>query len=277
MFFRYISGNQLKHCLQKSTSILNQYKTPIINFSVETNYPTHLINQEFQNISKHVQPYSRIALKLSLFDFDIDKVKPIIENLISKKCQLLIDAENENNYENYRNLTNEILFLYNKDRVNIFKTYQMYRTDSLDELENDIIENKKNNHHLGVKLVRGAYYQEDKNKKRLNNINVLFQNKKDTDLNYNQGILNLYNQPLNKSIIVASHNQESINLTYLLNKEKKIFEFAHLMGMNENKYNDLLKKGEKVNVYVPYGPYKYMIPYLSRRLYENIDTLKYMI
>ena len=153
----------------------------------------------------------------------------------------------------------------------------MYKTDSFNELEDDVIKSNKKNSYLGVKLVRGAYYQEDKNKKLLNNHFVLYQNKVDTDLNYNKGILYLYEHSIKKSIINATHNQESINLTYLLNQEKKIFEFAHLMGMNEKKYNDLLKKGEKVNVYVPYGPYKYMIPYLSRRLYENIDTLKYMI
>ena len=45
------------------------------------------------------------------------------------------------------------------------------------------------------------------------------------------------------------------------------------MGMKENCYD---KYDLKVNVYIPYGPYKQMIPYLGRRLYENLDTIKYM-
>ena len=81
---------------------------------------------------------------------------------------------------------------------------------------------------------------------------------------------------INKFIIIASHNKESINLGYLLNQQNKIFEFAHLLGMNEKKYNKLIHNNENVNVYIPYGPYKYMIPYLTRRLYENLDTIKYM-
>ena len=60
-------------------------------------------------------------------------------------------------------------------------------------------------------------------------------------------------------------------------ESKNVFEFGHLMGMKENKFNYLVDKNQIVNVYIPYGPYKYMIPYLIRRLYENMDTFKYMI
>ena len=50
----------------------------------------------------------------------------------------------------------------------------------------------------------------------------------------------------------------------------------HLLGMNNDILERFTNSGEKVNVYIPYGPYKYMLPYLSRRLYENIDILRYM-
>ena len=53
-------------------------------------------------------------------------------------------------------------------------------------------------------------------------------------------------------------------------------DFAHLLGMKEKKYNHYIKKGENVHVYIPYGPYREMIPYLGRRLFENLDTLRYI-
>ena len=277
MFFRYIAGNHIKHALRKSQIILDYNKIPIINFCVETNYPQQNIIDEFKHITHYLPKHSKIALKLSLFDFKIDLLHPILEKLISKNCKILVDAENHNQYENYSKLTNELIYFYNKDQVNIYKTYQMYKTNSFDELEEDVIQSKIKNHYLGIKLVRGAYYQEDKTKKLFNQNFVLYQNKKDTDLNYNKAILYLFNHSLKKSIINATHNQESIHLSYLLNQEKKIFEFAHLMGMNEKKYDDLVKDKQIVNVYVPYGPYQYMIPYLTRRLYENLDTFYYMI
>jgi len=72
---------------------------------------------------------------------------------------------------------------------------------------------------------------------------------------------------------LATHDRESINLGHTLNKyyDKQILEFAHLLGMRESIYKNL--ENEKIHVYIPY---REMIPYLFRRLYENMDTLKYI-
>lgn len=270
MIFKYVAGNKLKHAINKASFIKQNNKIPIINFSVESNLSNEKIFEEFKKISKYVTDEHKVALKLSLFNFNLDLIKETIDLLIKKNVKVLIDAENENNFIKYNNLSNQLIKIYNKNKVNVLKTYQMYRKDSMDILDYDCNYAKNNNLYQGIKLVRGAYYNEDKNK------NVLFKNKYETDLNYNKSLLYLYNNSINKSIIIASHNQESINLGYLLNQENKIFEFAHLLGMNEKNYTKLIKNNETVNVYIPYGPYKYMLPYLTRRLYENIDTIKYM-
>ena len=275
MIFKYISGNKLSNALHKSSTIIRQKKIPIINFAVENNIPLHTIQHEFQQISNNINKNYKIALKLSLFNFDINVIKDTVNLFIKKDIKILIDAENEELFDKYNETCNLLTNIYNKNKVNILKTYQMYRKDSLSMLEYDCNYAKNNNLFQGIKLVRGAYHNEDKNKKR-NNDYVLYQNKYDTDINFNQGLLYLYNNPINKYSIIASHNMESINLGHLLNKERKLFEFAHLLGMNEKKYNNILKNNENVNVYIPYGPYKYMIPYLTRRLYENLDTIKYM-
>jgi proline dehydrogenase len=275
MIFKYISGNKLKHALQKGSFVTKQKKIPIINYAVENNIPTKIIQHQFYHISKNINNNYKIALKLSLFNFDIDIIKNVIELFVKKDIKILIDAENENLNNIYNETCNQLMWNYNKNKVNILKTYQMYRKDSLDLLTYDSTCSINNNYYHGIKLVRGAYHNEDKNKKK-NNDYVLYQNKEDTDMNFNKGILHIYNNPTNKYSIIASHNNESINLCHLLNKENKIFEYAHLLGMNEKKYTKLVKEKENVHVYIPYGPYKYMIPYLTRRLYENIDTIKYM-
>lgn len=275
MIFKYISGNKLNHAINYGKKIINNKKIPIINYAVENNIKPKIIQNEFKKISNNIDNNFRIALKLSLFNFDINLIKETVDLFIKKDIKILIDAENEELYNIYNETCNELTWNYNKNKVNIVKTYQMYRTDSYNLLEYDINYAKNNNLYHGIKLVRGAYHNEDKNKKR-NNDYILYQKKEDTDINFNKSLLHLYNDPLNKFIIIASHNIESINLGYLLNTDNRIFEFAHLLGMNEKKYNKLIEKDENVNVYIPYGPYKYMIPYLTRRLYENLDTIKYM-
>ena len=158
---------------------------------------------------------------------------------------------------------------YNKTNFSIIKTYQLYRKDSLEELSNNINHSINNNLYFGSKLVRGAYYNSEKDGTHL------FKDKKDTDFNYNNGIIECLNYKKSYNII-ATHNKESIELACKLNKEHNIYSLAHLMGMNEN-YMNTVKKDNKVYTYIPYGPYREMIPYLTRRLYENIDSLRYIL
>ena len=119
----------------------------------------------------------------------------------------------------------------------------------------------------------GAYWNNEKD------TGELYINKRDTDYNYDNTISYLYDKKMKKnSIILATHNSLSINtgIFYnqtMLNKSNQ-FEFGHLLGMKEKKYNNI--SDGKINVYIPYGPYYKMIPYLLRRLYENIDTIKYL-
>lgn len=270
MIFKYIAGNNLKSGLKISNNLLLKNKIPILNYAIESSIDNNTIIKEFKNIQKNINKKCRVSLKLSLFNFDYNDIDKIVKILIDSNIIILIDAENDKNYNKYNVLTNKLINKYNKNKVSIIKTYQMYRKDSLLNLENDINLFKKNDIKLGVKLVRGAYWYEDKKGGNL------FTCKYDTDLNYNEGVLKLYDTNKKSINILATHNNESINLGFLLNKKTEIFEFGHLMGMNENKFNFLIKNKQNVNVYIPYGPYKYMFPYLFRRLYENMDTIKYM-
>ena len=80
--------------------------------------------------------------------------------------------------------------------------------------------------------------------------------------------------------IIATHNKQSIEVATALMAHHSILKpstiIANLMGMN-NRISNRLSQDYKVATYIPYGPYNKMIPYLSRRLYENIDSIKYII
>ena len=124
-----------------------------------------------------------------------------------------------------------------------------------------------NNIFFGAKLVRGAYWNTEYE------TGNLFLEKKDTDNNYNQAILDTFTHPYPRQrVMLATHNKLSSEIGQALSKKRNIFEFAHLQGMRE-KYYQQISIEHPVNVYIPYGPYKEMIPYLGRRLYENLGII----
>lgn len=271
MLFKFIAGNNLKHALNKSKNIIINKKIPILNYiteNVKLN-EENKIYKEYINIIDNIDNNYMIALKLSSFNFNKELINKIVNKSIKKNVNIIIDAEDNKNINNYRIITNDLIKIYNKDKVNIIKTYQMYRKDSLDELKDDIKyfnNNIFNNKVLiSSKLVRGAYWNSE-NKDR-----HLFINKEDTNNSYNNGLLECYNNIQNK-FITATHNKDSIKLITSLKNNDNII-LAHLMGMNEN---NMKKLNINKATYIPYGPYKEMIPYLTRRLYENIDQIKYM-
>ncbi len=268
--FKYIAGNNRQKLLKQTTQILKHNKFPIVNYILENSKTSkNKVYNEYIKLLDIIDSNYKIAVKLSSLDFDIDLTARLIENYQSKNVTIVIDAEHNENNEKYNIITNDLMYDYNKTNFNIIKTYQLYRKDSLKELSDNINFMKKHNLYFGSKLVRGAYYNSEKHEGHL------FENKKDTDKNYNNGIVECLKYS-NSYNIIASHNKESLQLACDLNKNNKIFSFAHLMGMNE-KYMEYIKNDNKVYTYVPYGPYKEMIPYLSRRLYENIDAIKYMV
>ncbi len=272
---KYIAGNHLLSALKIAKINILKNKIPVLNYAVENNICKSKILEEYTNINSHIKKNNniRLAIKLSLFNFDYNLINNIIKTYVDDNIKILVDAEDDDNYSKYDHMSDKLVKNYNYNDINIIKTYQMYRKDSLKNLDDNINFAIKNNLYFGAKLVRGAYWNADKDKGNL------YTNKIDTDLNYNKGIISLLENNKNGINILATHNTESINLGYLFNQkyENNIFEFAHLLGMKEKKYNFLLQNNQNINVYIPYGPYKYMIPYLSRRLYENIDTLKYCL
>lgn len=270
--FYYFAGNNFKHALNVGKNYINKCQKPIINYAIESTNSSLLVKKEYVNLISNIpnNEYS-IALKLSSINFNINILNDIINKCKLNNIKLFIDAEDEKNNDKYNEISSNIICNNNSNLI--YKTYQMYRKDSLNILCSDLELCRKNNITLNAKLVRGAYWNNE------HKYGKLFIKKEDTDISYNQGIIELYNTKNTKSkkpnVLLATHNKYSIELGKTLNISNNIFEFAHLQGMNEKYYNTL-SNTEKVYVYVPYGPYNEMIPYMIRRLYENMDMIKYL-
>jgi proline dehydrogenase len=266
MLFNYIAGNTLCKALNVAKMFRRNGEIPIFNYAVEsTTKNTLQTYKEYEKLASNLHKTDKIALKLSSFNYDCKLIHDIIDIYAEKKIKVIIDAESNKFNDQYHSTVNDLIFTYNKQYPCITKTYQMYRVDSYKTLTDDI--KLFSDVYLGTKIVRGAYWNSEVKDGHL------FTQKSLTDINYNKSIILLhkYNQIYT---VLATHNTLSIDLGKTYNNDN-VFEFAHLMGMKNKHYNKIIKTNT-VNVYVPYGPYLKMIPYLSRRLLENIDTIKYM-
>ena len=265
----FFAGSNRKRALEIGHQYFLKNKYPIINYAVENTHQSRSVIEEYQQLLHQIPHHHfSLALKLSSFDFDIQHVSTIISLAQQKNIKVFIDAEQGHYNSLYQDLTSQLMYNFNGEKPCIFKTYQLYRADSLQYLSRDLNYCSQNNLYLGAKLVRGAYWNSEKD------TGDLFLNKKDTDDNYNRAILHTFQHPYShQKIVLATHNKLSSEFGQLLSSNKDIYEFAHLQGMRERYYQELSEK-YPVYVYLPYGPFSEMLPYLGRRLYENMSILK---
>ena len=272
LYNHFTAGENIISLERKIIQLNKQKLYPIVDFIKEKSTCVNDINntiEEYKKLSFN-DNFKHIALKLSSFNFDYDKINEIIQHLILNDKIVLIDAEEVAVQDKINEYTNDFLIKYNKKEVNIFKTYQMYRKDSLSMLRKDI----SSFEFLGVKLVRGAYYKTDLE------TNKLYTNKIDTDNDFHDAIMILVMNQINS--FICTHNKKDIN--YLINfmdesKEKYsidtfIIYHASLYGFINDETNKLIDANIKTYKYLPYGSMEDAIPYLLRRLEENPQILK---
>lgn len=274
---KYIGGFTLEQLHNNILNIKKEYPNLIFDYAIENKNNKNIIKDLEMMFDSFTEP-SIFALKLSSMNIDTRSGKYNTEKLVkyalNRNHKLLIDAENKKWHLLINEITDNLMKKYNRYNINIYKTYQMYRKDSYENLKNDLL--NKDIYH-GIKLVRGAYFHEEKH------MGHLFTNINDTHENYNNAIKLLQSNYINNKkydIIYATHNKESINL---IKNYKNAFcdlnsnniSFAHLLGISNDNTKQLIKEGYKIYKYVPYGPLLDTIPYLIRRLYENYDIIKH--
>ena len=200
----------------------------------------------------------------------------ICEAASKKNIGVLVDAEETWIQDPVDALTILMMDTFNKNRVVVFNTLQLYRHDRLQFLKDCYEAAEERNFILGAKLVRGAYM--DKERKRATEKNYpspIQPNKEASDTDYNAAVEFCVNKIDRISIIVASHNEYSnLYTTQLLDKKGLLhnhphIHFSQLYGMSDNITFNLAKSGFSVSKYLPFGPIKDVVPYLMRRAQEN--------
>jgi proline dehydrogenase len=210
------------------------------------------------------------------------RVNYLAELASDMNVQMMIDAEHTYFQPAIDNIAYTLMNRYNKNKAVIFTTYQMYLNDSMSRLLTDLHRAHEGNYYFSTKIVRGAYLElEQKRAEEMGYPNPIQPNKEATDENYNNAIKELLLRMKNGSkveLMVASHNQNSIETTVNLMKEFSIpasgsVHFAQLMGMADHLTYGLGHNGYKAYKYVPYGLVEEVMPYLTRRAQENSGML----
>jgi proline dehydrogenase len=209
----------------------------------------------------------------------VARMEKIISTASTTKVGVLVDAEETWIQDPVDSLTMLMMDRYNKERLVVYNTIQLYRHDRLDFLQKSLKAAMERNFMLGAKLVRGAYMEKERRRAEKKGYpSPIQQSKEAADADYNEAIL-LCIQHLEKvGLIVASHNEESNLLTTRLLEERNLplnhprVHFSQLYGMSDNITFNLAKAGCNVSKYLPFGPIKDVIPYLMRRAQENTSV-----
>ncbi len=191
---------------------------------------------------------------------------------------LLIDGEESWMQKAADDLIETLMEKYNKDKAIVFNTLQMYRHDRMDYLKGLHQRAQKKEFHIGMKVVRGAYMEKERERALEKGYpSPICKNKKATDLNYDTAVEYMMEHP-KMAIFVGTHNEESSYLAMELAKKRGVQEndnrlwFGQLFGMSDHISYNLANQGYNVAKYLPFGPVRDVMPYLIRRAEENTSV-----
>jgi proline dehydrogenase len=185
------------------------------------------------------------------FDFAYANIKKLVAKSLSKGLWIRLDMENSP-------YTDKTLDLYRKLRSegfdNVGIVLQAYMRRSIDDVKS-LIDLKPS-----IRLCKGIYREAE---------NIAYQGKEEVRDNYKK----LFDLIVENDMYIgiATHDEPLINYAeeYISknNLPKDKYEFQMLLGVREQKRDELLNNGHYLRIYVPYGEDWY--GYSTRRLKEN--------
>jgi len=195
---------------------------------------------------------------------------------------VMIDAEESWIQAAIDSLADEMMEHYNKHQPLVYNTIQLYRKDRLAFLKSSFAKAEKGGYYLGVKLVRGAYMEKERQRAAEHGYpSPIQETKADTDRDFNLAIDFCLEFIERIGVCVGTHNEESsLKLAHLI-QEKQLplnhpnLYFSQLYGMGDHISYNLSKAGFNVAKYLPYGAVKFVLPYLFRRAQENTAVAGY--
>ena len=214
----------------------------------------------------------------SEWDAVMNRYYEICDKAIKFDVPILIDAEESWMQDAADVLVEGLMEKYNLDKAIVFNTLQMYRHDRMEYLKSLHQKALKGNYHIGLKIVRGAYMEKERERARENKyLSPICKDKNATDENFNAAIKFMMEHD-KMALFAGTHNEESSYLLlglakkYNINSADQRLWFGQLYGMSDHISFNLAKEGFNTAKYVPFGPVRDVMPYLIRRAEENTSV-----
>lgn len=196
-----------------------------------------------------------------------------------KDVEVLIDGEESWMQDAADDLVEEMMQRYNTEATIVYNTLQLYRWDRLDYLKQLHERAKENGFTIGMKIVRGAYMEKERERAMKKGYDSpICENKKATDDNFNDALSYILNNLKDISVFIGTHNEASCYIAmdmmeaHNISKKDNNVWFGQLYGMSDHISFNLAAEGYNVAKYIPFGPVKDVMPYLIRRAEENTSV-----
>jgi proline dehydrogenase len=149
------------------------------------------------------------------------RMEKIISAAAHNKIGVLVDAEETWIQDPVDALTMQMMEKYNKGKVTVYNTIQLYRHDRLAFLKDSFEQASNKGFILGAKIVRGAYMEKERRRSgEMGYPSPIQPDKASSDRDYNLAVAFAIEHLDKISLIVASHNEHSnLYATQLLDKK----------------------------------------------------------
>ena len=207
------------------------------------------------------------------------RVSELCSEAARRGVRIMIDAEETWLQDAIDEIAESQMRLHNEGNATVFTTAQLYRHDRLEYVRNLTLRAQKEGWVAGVKMVRGAYMEKERERAAAEGLPSPIQpDKTSTDRDFDAALDFALDHLDHLHIVCGTHNEASTArlaegmLAAGLSPDDERVSFAQLLGMSDNLSFNLAHRGFTAAKYVPYGPLREAIPYLIRRAEENTSV-----
>jgi len=308
VFDHFCGGVNEEDCLIAIDNMFTKGVSSVLDYSVEGKASENQFDDALEKILKIVSfCYEREAMPIVVFkptafgrfylyekksegirlspeeqaewDRIVNRFRKVCKLAKEKDVEVLIDGEESWMQSSADELVEDMMREFNTEKATVYNTLQLYRWDRLDYLKALHERAKSDNFKIGMKIVRGAYMEKERDRaEELNYKSPICETKVITDNNFDSGLKYILENNKDISIFIGTHNEESCYLAMNLMNELNIDKsdnnvwFGQLYGMSDHISFNLANQGYNVAKYLPFGPVKDVMPYLIRRAEENTSV-----